>query len=40
MSNDFDLQSHSDMWNGFMKLTTISSIVIAVTLLLMAYFLV
>ena len=40
MSNDFDLQSHSDMWNGFMKLTVVTSAAIAVALLLMAYFLV
>jgi hypothetical protein len=39
MSNDFDLQSHSDMWNGFIKMATIFSAVVAVTLLLMAYFL-
>jgi len=40
MPNDFDLQSHRDIWNGFLKLVWYAGGATVITLILMAYFLV
>lgn len=40
MADDHDLQSHQDVWAGFLKLIWISTAATAVLLGLMAYFLV
>lgn len=40
MADNFDLQSHTNIWNGFLKLLWICGSATVVLLILMAYFLV
>ena len=39
MANDQLLQEHQQIWKGFVRFITISTVLVIITLLLMAFFL-